>query len=290
MLQTSKIASQNINRNLRSTEQIITNSAERVSTGQKHTKMSDGAAEFAIGIGFKIDASTYQSNLTSTVQARALLGMADGAYKEILTMCERLKFLAVQAQSGANAATEIGYLNAEARQLVDEIDRMANDTNFNGLNLIARGDIQKLTSSMPLSIAGSQTWGGDVTKLDFQVGLKSHQVISIELPHVASANLFPSGIDLENNAKEASKVIDEAINKLKQCRATVGAYQSRFDSAAANLATSLENAEAARSAFLDADIPSEMAAFGTAQVLLQTSVAMLAHINALPQQLLKLVS
>ena len=79
----TNLQAQNIHKNLRAAEKKITETSQRVASGERHTKVSDGAAELSTGVGLKTDISTYNTNYTSTIQARAVLGMGDGAYKEI---------------------------------------------------------------------------------------------------------------------------------------------------------------------------------------------------------------
>lgn len=129
-------------------------------------------------------------------------------------------------------------------------------------------------------------------KLSFQTGAAVTDKISIEIQSAASSKLY-LGQDLDiltvTNAQNAGSVIDAAINKITSLRADVGALQSRFNYAAANLQTAVQNQEAARSAFLDADISEESTRFASNQVLLQASISVLAQANLLPQNLLKLI-
>ena len=128
--------------------------------------------------------------------------------------------------------------------------------------------------------------------LDFQIGIDSQDTIAVQVNAANTAELY-AGQTLDLQSKEtavnAGKVLDDAINKVTALRADIGSLQSRFDFAAANLETTIQNTDAARGDFLDADVASESTAFATNQVLLQASISVLAQANQLPQNLLKLI-
>lgn len=130
------------------------------------------------------------------------------------------------------------------------------------------------------------------SKLQFQTGATASDNIGIEIKGANVKSLF-DGKNLDiltaNNAIAAGEQIDKAIAYVTALRADVGALQSRFDYAQANLDTSIQNQDAARGGFLDANISEEATTFAQAQVLLQASISVLAQANQLPQNLLKLI-
>ena len=105
-----------------------------------------------------------------------------------------------------------------------------------------------------------------------------------------SAGLAADTLDTRANAETAIDNIATAIDEVNERRAGIGANQNRLEFAAANLASSIENSEAARSELLDLDIASEMTSFTSKQILMQAGVSMLAQANQMPQNLLKLLS
>ena len=134
--------------------------------------------------------------------------------------------------------------------------------------------------------------GGGVGKLKFQIGSTSADAIAVAVKNVDSSTIF-GGLSLDvttlDNANIASAQLDKAIQYVTAVRADVGGLQSRFDYAAANLETSIQNVDAARGKFLDTDVSAESTAFAQAQVKLQASISVLAQANQLPQNLLKLL-
>lgn len=128
--------------------------------------------------------------------------------------------------------------------------------------------------------------------LDFQIGIEAQDTIAVVVGGASSAELFDGAtLDLTSvaNAIAAGNQLDEAINTVTSLRASIGALQSRFDFASSNLETTIQNTDAARGDFLDADVASESTDFATNQVLLQASISVLAQANQLPQNLLKLI-
>ncbi len=132
--------------------------------------------------------------------------------------------------------------------------------------------------------------------MDFQVGVAATDIISINIADIRTQSLGDgttfldiASIGTNADAILAGGALDAAIAQLNESRADVGALISRFEFAAANLATTIENMDAARSVLMDVDMAAEMSNFSSKQVLLQASVAMLAQANQQPQQLLKLL-
>jgi len=151
----------------------------------------------------------------------------------------------------------------------------------NVLDIVSNGDIN-----------GFQTF-------DFRVGTGSNAAEDIisSVIYGSSANFMgfdadgggaAVGITTSDNADSASAVVDAAINYLIDVRAGVGASQNRIETARNNLATTIENTEAAKSSYLDADIASEITQFTSQQILLQSGISTLAQANQVPQNLLSL--
>lgn len=128
--------------------------------------------------------------------------------------------------------------------------------------------------------------------LSFQVGITSSDTLAISIDTVNTDELYAGAtLDVltQETAAAAADAIDSAIDYVTSVRATVGALQSRFDFAAANVESSIQNQDAARGVLLDTDITAESTAFATAQVQLQAGISVLAQANQLPQNLLKLI-
>lgn len=132
---------------------------------------------------------------------------------------------------------------------------------------------------------------GTSTSLDFQVGVKSTDLISIDFDSMSTASLGLTSLNIENvaGAQAASDTIDTAISRVNAATASIGALQSRMEYVQSNLATITENVEAANGVFKDVDMAKEMTEFTKQQALSQAGVAMLSQANQMPQQLLRLL-
>ena len=140
--------------------------------------------------------------------------------------------------------------------------------------------------------------------MSFQVGVSSDDTIDVEIASIRTAALGDGTNTLADSdgagnaanvataagAQTAVDLIDGALSQINEARANVGAQISRFEFAAANVANTIENLDAAKSTLLDVDMAAEMSNFSSKQVMLQASVAMLAQANQQPQQLLRLLN
>ena len=170
--------------------------------------------------------------------------------------------------------------------------------NFAGMsgsvNLTNQDEVNALTTALDQLFGVGATGSGG---LSFQTGTTVTDKINLTLKSAGTAEIYKTdagtavtlSVDTAANAQTASDVLDNAINSITSRRATIGALQSRFDFAAANITASIQNTEAARSDFLDVDIAAESTEFATSQVRLQASISVLAQANQIPQNLLKLI-
>ena len=139
-------------------------------------------------------------------------------------------------------------------------------------------------------VNGTFTVGGSGT-LDFQVGVTESERIAVNITDVDTTSLGINGsaVSTQSGAQTASTAVDTAISRLNAARANNGSLISRFEFASANLATQVENLDAARSTLMDVDVAEEMTRFSSANVLQQAATAMLAQANQMPQNLLRLL-
>ena len=209
--------------------------------------------------------------------------------------------------SGTNTITTDGEIRL--RTAGDTTD--AKELRIDLSDGVTTGSIQLNTAAQVTSFqtAINTAFGvGDNESLAFQVGTVSTDKIGVSIGSAKTADIYKdadgtavtlsiatAGAASADNGGDgtgsvlAANVIDRALNSVTSLRATVGALQSRFDFAAANITSSIQNTEAARSDFLDVDIAAESTAFATSQVRLQASISVLAQANQIPQNLLKLI-
>ncbi len=245
----------------------IRTSSSRLSSGKQIIQAKDDAAGLSIGTGLKTDESTLSAALTTSTQAGVVLAIADNTASGVSELLSRLKSLASQANSGALGSAELGYIKNEMDALVSQVDTVVSTTKFNGMVLL----------------------DGSYTGINFQVGLASSDTIAVTLGDTRAAALGINALDVTTSATAANSALDSAINTLKTSRAQIGAYQSRFDYAAASLKSSVINTSAAASVYLDADIAKVSTDLAAQRTQMQAAISALAQMNNLPSDLLKLL-
>ncbi|MFI4955149.1 MAG: flagellin [Gammaproteobacteria bacterium] len=254
--------------NLRGGIDAARTAAIRTSSGNQITKAADDASGLAIGTGLKIDVATLRAALKGASQATSILSISDGILSNISELLGRLRSLSVTANSGAMAATQLTYIQDEVGALVSEVTRVADNTQFNGATI----------------------FDGTYTNKLFQVGLEATDTISVSFATAMDATgLAINTIDVTVSATTAITALDTAIGVVKGERALVGALQSRFGYASANMETMIQNTDSARADYLDADMADASTLFANSIVKIQASVAVLAQVNQLPSNLLKLL-
>ncbi|AJD50883.1 flagellin [Thalassospira xiamenensis M-5 = DSM 17429] len=268
----SNYAANVAHRNLVASDASATNSLAKLSSGKRVMNARDDAASMAIGARLNAEVGALKTATTNASQAGALLQVMDGGMNTINDILVRMKQLSVQAGSDNLGATERGYINNEATALAAEIDRIATDTEFNGVKVL-----------------------NSATGLNFKIGsgaVAAEDDLTFTTSDNTLATLTGGGattMATKADADTASASIDTAINTLQTNRAAVGVNQNRLEFAAQNLRTISENSENARSVLVDLDVASEMAAFSSKQVLMQSGIAMLGQANQMPQNLMRLL-
>jgi flagellin len=264
----NNIAAMNAHRQLTISDAGLSKSLERLSSGYRINRAADDAAGLAISQGMRADIASYKVASRNVSEANAMVQVAEGAYDQIGNMLVRLKELATQAAS-ANAEGNRDKINAEADQLLEEITRIANSTEYAGEAIINADN-----------------------SYEFQVGASDGEDyrITAEFTSVTATDLSINDLNLESvaSAQAALTSVDTAIGTLNTSRGDLGAVQNRLGYAAANLATTIENVQAAESVIRDVDMAAEMTTFTKNQILLQAGTAMLAQANMAPQVVLSL--
>jgi len=259
-------------RYLQKADAEATRSVAKLAAGTRVLSARDDAASMAIGMKLRSDVVSLKQAAVNVSQAASMIQIADGAMSTVGDILLRMKSLATQGASDQLDTTQRAMLDTEFTALIDEVDRIANVTNFDG---------KVLTDGTYAS-----------TGLSFQVG---HDTTANDSIEVDIADISKTALSIGSNsvsalsaATTAIDAINTAIDTVATARASLGASQNRLEFAGANVATQMENAEAARSTLMDLDVAAEMSAFTSNQILQQAGVSMLAQANQMPQNLLRL--
>ena len=267
----------------------MSTSLERLSTGLRINRASDDAA----GLGVS---ENLRTQIRGTAQARrnamdgiAALTIAEGAANEISDILQRMRELAVQSANDTLTDTERAYTNQEFGQLIAEIDRIAEVTNYNGMKLISEQDGETTNTRFGVG-DGSFLW------VDANA-VEGADSIQIQIASLSANDMEIAGDDVavdSNLSNQASAVLaitalDSAIDDVNTMRSDVGAYINRLEHAINNLTISNTNQQAAESLIRDVDFASESSQFTRNQILTQSGTAMLAQANMTPQSVLSLL-
>jgi flagellin len=262
----TNIASMNAQRSLMHSSRELQTAMERLSTGQKINSAADDAAGFAIAESMTAQVRGLSMAVKNANDGMSLLRVVENATNDVTDMLQRIRELAVQAASGTNSGDDISNLQAEATALVEEIDRVASDTTYNGVAYLSTGG------------AGN---------IDIQVGYNDGDQIQLTTHDVGSAALGIDALDIED--ANVLQTVSDAIDTVAGYKAGWGAGQNRLQYTVANLMNVVEFTSAARSRIQDADFAVEAARLAKAQILQQTGAAMLAQANASPQLAISLL-
>lgn len=259
----TNIASLNAQRNLNSSQSSMLSSIQRLSSGLRVNSSKDDAAGLAIATRMDAQIRGQDVAVRNTNDAISFSQTAEGAVGKVTDALQRMRELAVQAANGSYGSGDLANLDAEYQQLSSEITRITGAAKFNGN-----------------SVFGTAT--------TFQIGSGTGD--TLQMTAVQSSNITVGGsVSSAAGASAAIAAIDTALDNANNTRATLGAYQNRFDSVIANLQVSTENLSTAKSRIMDADYASETAKMTRAQILQQAGNAMLAQANQLPNQVMTLL-
>ena len=258
---------------------------ERLSTGLRINSASDDAAGLAISQRMKAEVSGLKMANRNANDAISMLETAEGASVEIVAMLQRMRELALQSANGTTTEADRNYLNSEYANLISEIDRIAQNTQWNGMDLLNHATTASSTIAYQVGANGGQTISVDFG--DFNNTGASGVMQDLNSAHgFISAQTTASAM---TTATAAVTEIDNVITSVNSQRATFGAKINQLTYAVDNLANVKVNSEAARSRILDTDYAKETSELARTQIIQQAGTAMLAQANQLPQTVLSLL-
>lgn len=269
----TNIASLRAQNNLSTNRNMLGKSFQRLSSGFRINSAADDAAGLGISESLKARIRSYSVAERNTNNAISMANTAEGGLNQISGIVIRMRELSVQSANGDLTSTDRGFLDTEFQLLKEEINRLAETTEFNGKELLA----------------------GTTTAINFQVGINtsSFDTIAVDFGGVTltSLGIMSSGIGGADatNANTAITALDSALSAVSTRRAELGGATNRLSTAVANSQTIRTNLAAANSAIRDVDVAQETANMARSQVLLQAGTSVLAQANQSPQLALSLL-
>ena len=246
------------------------NPLERLSSGKRINNAVDDTAGIAVLSKLETALPGKEQAIRNAADGLELLRTAEAGAAEVFNILNRMRELALRAVNGTNSIAEREALQSEADQLTAEISRIANSTYFNG--------------RAPLSGAN----------VDMQMGSSANETINLTINAVSSSDMQLDGgrvsFDTSANARDAIGVIDRALEKVNSVRGDIGASLNRITSSIDHLSNAAKNTKIAAGRVSDIDIEDETISLLRSRILQQSSIAMLAHVNASKRMMLHFIS
>ncbi len=293
-------------RNLSNTQNSLTGSLEKLSSGLRINKAADDAAGLSISEGLRAQIGGLNVASRNAQDGISVVQTTEGALGEVHSNLQRLRDLAVQAGNDSNNADSRTAIETEAKALVDEIGRISQATNFNGINLLDASAGAEADGVMRFQVGADSGTSNQIT-VDLSkasvTGLAGiadgASTVSTGILAVGTAAavtetdgvLSGGGLAFGNatDAQTSIDNIDKAIEYVSSARSELGAVQNRFETAINSINVQKENLSASESRIRDTDMAAEMANFTRSNILQQAGTSMLAQANSLPQSVLSLL-
>ena len=272
-------------------DRAMSTAMERLSTGQRINSASDDAGGLGIATRMTSQIAGLNMAIKNANDGVSMLNTAEGAMIEMETMLQRMRELALQASSGTTDVKDRTNLNKEYQALYQEIDRIADNTEWNGrkiLNNTADGSSSGFVEfQVGMNMGGTEAISVDFGNLTNIAG--SGTFLHFSSTGAAGTLSATTTGSAQTTASGAIGKIDTALDDISAKRAVLGATVNRLTHTVDNLTNIRINAESTRSAILDTDYASETSALAKSQIIAQAGTAMLAQANQLPQTVLALL-
>jgi len=266
----------------------MTQTMERLATGKRINSASDDAAGLAIASKMTSQIRGLDQAVRNGNDAISMLQTADGAMIEVSNMMQRMRELAVQGGNGTLSTADLAALNTEFVALRTEIDRIADNTQWNGDNLLDGSAGANGLLTFQVGYEADQTIAVNVGDLNLAAGATAYSAGSAA-GGILAADLSAITMTTATLANTQVTALDAAIAGIDSKRATLGSAINRLEFAVDNLANVSQNTSAARSRIEDADYASETTELARTQIIAQAGTAMLSQANQQAQSVLALL-
>ncbi len=259
----------------------VNKSMEKLASGMRINKSGDDASGLAVSEKMRTQIQGLRQAERNTEDGMSFVQTAEGYLNQTASILQRIRVLAVQSSNGIYSQQDRQLIQVEVSALIDEVDRVASQAEFNKFNLLL-GDFSRTNPKASM-------W--------FHMGPNMHQRERVYIGTMTSAGLnlrertgkFLANLSTADGANRTIGVVDDALHKIAKQRADLGAYYNRFEYAAKGLMTAYENIQASESRIRDADMAEMMVDMTKDQVLVQSGTAMLAQANLKTRTVLQLL-
>ncbi|MFJ1511731.1 flagellin [Cellulosimicrobium funkei] len=277
----TNVSALNTYRNLTSTQNSQSKSLEKLSSGLRINRAADDAAGLSIAEGLKAQVNGYSVAARNAQDGISVVQTAEGALGEAQSILQRMRDLSVQAVNDTNNADARTAIKSELDELADELDRIVDSTNFNGIDLL-----KSTATDLTVQVGAEGTGDGNTITIDLTTN-DLQTVIEAGVYNTAGGSSLT--VNTAANAQAAIETIDTALKAVSTARSGLGATQNRLEYAISNINVATENLTSAESRIRDVDMAKEMMNYSRTNILSQAGTAMLAQANQASSGVLQLL-
>jgi flagellin len=256
-------------------------SMEQLSSGLRINRAGDDASGLAVSEKMRTQIQGLRQAERNTEDGMSFIQTAEGYLEQTAGILQRIRVLAVQSSNGIYTNQDRQLIQVEVSALVDEVDRIASQAEFNKFNLLL-GDYSRVNPRASM-------W--------FHMGANMHQRERVYIGTMTSEALnlkektgnFLANLSTADGSNRTIGIIDNALHRISKQRADLGAYYNRLETAAKGLMTAYENIQASESRIRDADMAETLVNLTKDQILVQAGTAMLAQANMKTRTILQLL-
>ncbi|MCI5523017.1 MAG: flagellin [Spirochaetales bacterium] len=273
------------NRTLGVTTGNLSKDMEKLSSGEKINRAGDDASGLAVSEKMRSQIRGLNQASRNASNGISFIQTTEGYLQETTDIVQRIRELAVQSSNGIYSDEDRMQIQVEVSQLVAEVDRIASQAQFNGMNMLTGRFAKPTGENTPTASMWLHIGANMDQRMQVFVGTMSSQALGMR--QVGTEEIM--SIAAPDDANRAIGTLDEALKKINKQRADLGAYQNRLDYAVKGLDIAAENTQASESRIRDTDMANQMVEFTKNQVLTQAGTAMLAQANSQSQTVLSLI-
>ena len=271
------------NRTLGVNNAQLMGSIEKLSSGEKINRAGDDASGLAVSEKMRSQIRGLNQANRNVQNGISFIQATEGYLQETTDILQRVRELSVQSANGIYSDEDRMQIQVEVSQLVAEVDRIASQAQFNGMNILTGRFAQNSVTNQIMQFQVGANMDQNVTAF---IGTMTAQALGLRGAQGTEEQL---SIATPDGANMAIGTIDAALKSVSRQRADLGAYQNRFELASNGIAVAAENMQNAESRIRDTDMASEMVEYTKNSILSQAGTAMLAQANSQSQNVLALL-
>jgi flagellin len=282
MIINHNLSAVNANRYVKFRDWDITKSMSKLASGERITSAADDATGLAVSEQMRTQIAGLRQAERNAEDAISFVQTAEGFMTQSTELVQRVRQLSIQSANGIYSNADRQLIQVEVSQLIDEIDRLASQAEFNRMKI--------LTGEFAKTGAKASMWfhmGPNMNQTErVYIGTMTADALGLKKQGTAE----PQSISTAALANEMIGRADKALTKILKQRADLGAYGNRLESTAKGLMNAYENVMASESRIRDVDMAEEFVNYVRHSILMETGSIILAHANLRPQTVLKLLS